>query len=394
MKGIIICNKCRKKMDGVCKCTTKGNAKCIVQIYWHGKHYEYRRDDRGFILTYETAQAKLIDISGDIRKGIFNPINYTDEKMKERRFETQIERWLQEKMKQADLNELSPGTTRQYNGYVNNYYPFFHGQDVRAISLEALSNFRDTLENVSIKTRKNIMVTLHGFFLWLKERGLIKEIPIFPKIKGDDSVIQKSIDVDIQEQALRRIPERHRDIIEFLMETGLRPGEACALRVEHINGGIAKIEGTFSGTQLRTTTKQKRKRSLPLSVRALEITQKNMKDKHPKQFLFINPIICRYYTTNSLDKIWRKHSGLDGISLYEATRHSFCSQLLENGADIRMVQELVGHSDIRMTEKYTHVKIKRLLDLVNSRKVRRLNESENRSEIEASISATKSNKIN
>jgi integrase len=230
VKGIIICNKCRKKTDGVCMCTPKGNAKCLIQIYWKSKHYEYRRDDQGYVLTYDKAQDKLTEISNAIKKGVFNPVDFTDEKVKERRFETKIEKWLQEKEKLIDLNELSPGTTRQYKGYVNNYYPYFHGKDVREITLEDLSNFKDTLDNVGIKTRKNIMIALHGFFLWLKERGVIKEMLVFPKIKGDDSVIQKAIDVDVQEQALVRIPERHRDIFEFLTETGLRPGEACALR--------------------------------------------------------------------------------------------------------------------------------------------------------------------
>jgi integrase/recombinase XerD len=161
----------------------------------------------------------------------------------------------------------------------------------------------------------------------------------------------------------------------------------------HINDGMAKIEATFSGTILRSTTKQKKKRVIPLSDRAFDIATKNSKDKHPKQFLFVNPVTGRHYTTNTLGKIWKKKAGLNGICLYEATRHSFCTQLLENGADIRMVQELVGHSDIRMTEKYTHVKIKRLAEVVNTRKIKRLYGSENRSEIEAGISSTTSNKI-
>jgi hypothetical protein len=44
MTGLILCNRCGKKMDGVCKC---GNYKCLVQIYWKGKYYEYRRDEQG-----------------------------------------------------------------------------------------------------------------------------------------------------------------------------------------------------------------------------------------------------------------------------------------------------------------------------------------------------------
>jgi hypothetical protein len=53
MTGVILCNKCRKKMDGVCSC---GSYKCIISIYWRGKHYEYRRDEQGYILTPMTEQ--------------------------------------------------------------------------------------------------------------------------------------------------------------------------------------------------------------------------------------------------------------------------------------------------------------------------------------------------
>jgi hypothetical protein len=110
LKGIIICNKCRKKMDGVCVCTPKGNAKCLIQIYWKGKHYEYRRDDQGYVLTYDKAQDKLTEISNAIKKGSFNPVDFTDEKVKERRFENKILKWLDQKEKECKDGDISPSS--------------------------------------------------------------------------------------------------------------------------------------------------------------------------------------------------------------------------------------------------------------------------------------------
>ncbi len=52
MTGTIRCNRCRKKMDGVCEC---GNYKCFIQIYWKGKYYEFRRDDEGDLFSYHKA---------------------------------------------------------------------------------------------------------------------------------------------------------------------------------------------------------------------------------------------------------------------------------------------------------------------------------------------------
>ena len=125
MAGAILCNKCHKKTEGVCHCTTKGNAECIVTVYWRSKHYEYRRDDQGYIFTYEKARDKLVEISNAIRKGTFNPLDFTDAKVKERQFEYQVDKWLSEKERREAMNELSPGTLRDYRGYVKNYYPFF-----------------------------------------------------------------------------------------------------------------------------------------------------------------------------------------------------------------------------------------------------------------------------
>lgn len=376
MAGAILCNKCHRKTEGVCHCTPKGNAKCIVAVYWKGKHYEYRRDDQGYVFSYEKARDKLIEISNAIRKGVFNPLDFTDSKIKERKFEHQIDKWLSEKEKREAMNELSPGTLRDYTGYVKNYFPFFTGQDVREIGLEELSNFKDTLDKVSIKTRKNIMNALRNFFNYLKERGIIKDTPRFPVIKGDDARTRTAIDVDLQEEVLKRLPDIHRDVFEFLMETGLRPGEVCALLVEHINprSGTARIERTFSGNKIRETTKQKKKRIIPLSGIALEIARRHIQGKHPKQYLFINPHKGKHYVSDTLWYIWRSHSGLD-ITLYEGTRHSFATQLIQDN-DVTIVKTLMGHSDIRTTEKYTHMRINRLADVVNSRKVLRLQKSD------------------
>jgi integrase len=294
-----------------------------------------------------------------------------------------IAKWQNEKEHKEEVGELSNGTIRDYKGYVKNYFNFFNGMDVREISLEQLSEFKDTLSGVSIKTRKNIMNALRNFYFWLKERGAIRELPVFPKISGDDSKTRRAIDWGLQDEALKRIPEKHRDVIEFLMETGLRPGEVCALLCEHIDlrTGLMRIERTFSSNKLRETTKQKRKREIPINNRAYERANKHCVGKLPKQYLFVNPNTNRNYLPDTLWRIWNQNSGLDDVCLYEATRHSYGSQLIENN-DVMMVKELMGHSSVKTTEKYLHMRVAKLRDAVNSRKSVRVI---NRSELEVSF---------
>lgn len=380
MKGIIICNKCRKTMDGVCKC---GNYKCLIQIYWKEKREEYRRDDQGYVFTYEKASDILIEINQKIKKGIFDPTEYRYANIVKRLFENQAEKWLEEKERRESLGELSPGTIKDYAGYVRKYFPFFEGMDVRLIGLEALTEFMDTMREVKIKTRKNIRNALMNLFRWMRERGVISEIPVFPIITGDDSKATRAIVWEVQEEALSHIPESHRDIIEFLFETGKRPGEACALLCEHIDlaSGTARIERTYvAGNKIKETTKQKRKQIIPLSPRALEIARKHMAGKHPKQFLFINTRTNKGYLPKAVWYQWHKHARVD-VTLYEGTRHSFGSQLIQNN-DVAVVKELMGHSDIRTTQKYLHFRMAHLAEVVRDRKkvIRLL---ENRSGVEA-----------
>ena len=61
----------------------------------------------------------------------------------------------QEKERKGEVGEISNGTIRDYSGYVKNYFGFFNGLDVRAVDLEKLSDFKDTLSRVSIKTKEH-----------------------------------------------------------------------------------------------------------------------------------------------------------------------------------------------------------------------------------------------
>ncbi|MEI6152881.1 MAG: tyrosine-type recombinase/integrase, partial [Deltaproteobacteria bacterium] len=97
--------------------------------------------------------------------------------------------------------------------------------------------------------------------------------------------------------------------------------------------------------------------------------------------LFINQNTNKGYLPKVPSYQFNVYSGLENMTLYEATRHSFATQLIEYN-DIHMVKEAMRHSDIRMTEKYLHLKVANLADMVNSRK--RSVKLLNRSDIEVS----------
>jgi integrase len=372
MKGIIICNKCRKKMDGVCMCTPKGNAKCLIQIYWKGKHYEYRRDDQGYVLTYDKARDKLTEISNAIKKGSFNPVDFTDEKVKERRFYFQFEKWRIEKKEELDTDELSPEHYRHIESYQTNYYTFFDNYDVREIDLEILSQFKldvlkfrnGTTTPLKSKSRKNIMNTLHAFFSWMRKHGVIKEMPIFPEIVDTNKTRRKALTRDAQEYGLDNIPQQHSDPIRFMMKTGLRPGELVAIFIKSVDieRRVVWVERARSGSKYVERTKNREVLPVPLNDVALDIASRHIKGKFPNDFLFINPNTGKPYTQWYLWDIWKRYSQTE-VTIYEATRHSYCSQIVPL-TDKLTAQRLMRHKDGRSTDNYYHAYSDVLMDVV------------------------------
>jgi len=138
----------------------------------------------------------------------------------------------------------------------------------------------------------NIMNALHAFFTWLYQKGIVKGMPAFPTVKGDDATPRVSLDYDDQQVFLDNVPVAHRDVLEFGFETGLRPGELCALKIFDFDLRVEKgvIQRTLSCGTVRETTKAKNKRPIPLSDRAIELIRTHSEGRFGADYLFINPV--------------------------------------------------------------------------------------------------------
>jgi integrase/recombinase XerD len=369
MAGVVRCHKCGATMEGPI-CSKCGSTKAAIKVYWKGKHWIFRRYSvDGGIFDYDRAVRQLNNIRSAIDARTFNPQDWSDSKIRERKFENKIEDWIAQKETEAKKGEFSYETLKNYRGYVKHHFGFFLGWDVREIGTEQIEDFKDKLpESLKIKTRRNILNALHAFFNWLYRRGTISKVPVFPHIEGDDAEVRTALDYDSQIAGLQKIPHEHKDVIEFAFETGKRSGEICALKVKDLDvkAGTIWIRRTWSGKHLRETTKGKKKQLLVLSDRALQIAVKRAEKRFPDEFLFINPGTGGSYRPKVLNRLWKDHSGLD-TDFHSACRHSFITQLVEAGNDISAVKELAGHSDIRTTMRYTHLRTQHLREIVNRR---------------------------
>jgi integrase len=258
-----------------------------------------------------------------------------------------------------------------YNSYTKNYFiPYLGDQIVGEINHHVVQNFKKRLpDTIKLKTKRNIINALHAFLAWAQINDYIVEIPPFPLIKGNDSTPQVAITIEQQNDGLSKIPEIHRDIFILGFECGTRPGESCSMQARDYNAAFKAImvQRTFTmGGKLKENTKANKKKLIPLSNRALKIINKHVDGKSGEDFIFINPDTNRHYTVKALNQIWRKYSGVN-CTHYEASRHSFATQLVEACEDVSAAQALLRHADLRSTMHYVHARLERLRHISNKR---------------------------
>ncbi|MCM8763218.1 MAG: site-specific tyrosine recombinase XerD [Candidatus Omnitrophica bacterium] len=153
---------------------------------------------------------------------------------------------------------------------------------------------------------------------------------------------------------------RDRAILETMYATGMRVSEVTDLKLEDVN-----LDVGF----LRCLGKGSKERIIPLGRKAIEILNKYLKESRPKllgkkdcPYLFLNRFGKRI-SRQSLWKIIKKYAREAKIKTQirpHVLRHSFATHLLERGADLRSVQEMLGHADISTTQIYTHINKDRL----------------------------------
>jgi len=156
-------------------------------------------------------------------------------------------------------------------------------------------------------------------------------------------------------------------IIVFLMLHGCRPGEARALKCKDVDlkQQTITIHATFSGETYREPRKGRRAQPvvIPIHPEMYVFLEEKVRNSLPEAFVFINRD-GQPYTKDDVQRVWknvRKKAKLGKeLRLYDATRHSFASQLVNQNTTIFKVSRLLGHSSVKMTKKYAHHDLKSL----------------------------------
>ena len=264
---------------------------------------------------------------------------------------------------------LSPNTEQAYRRDLTFFIDFLEKNSV--YSFEKLTRsvintyIRDMKQNgysSTSVTRK--IASLRGWFRWMISNELIEHDPTLsieqPKL---DRRLPKVLTLSEMENILSQpLSFQDKAVLELLYAAGLRVSELVNLDIVNVNldGGYVRCFGKGSKERLVPIGDQaKLKIKSYLKEREFIL----LKARKKTEVLFVSnkgERISRqdvYLLVKSLGKIVNKHITPHTI------RHSFATHMLENGADLRIVQELLGHCDVSTTQLYTHISKKRLKDV-------------------------------
>ncbi len=373
-----VCQKPFENIDNkllICKEHFTIPSRYFIDICWNGRQRKIYSDNDGQVLNnYEIANRVLTEIRQQIKKHSFDPADYVKKSYQALRFIDYARKWIHKYKEMYNRGEVSQNTWRQKKNITERHFiPFFKNYDIRDIRNGDIEDFYFNLPtDLEPITKKIIMNILKTLFRYAKRRKDIKEIPDFPETKINEKKI-KWIDEETQGRIYEQIPDHYKPIFLFMMRQGVRPGEARALRYEDIDrkARTVTIQRAFSDNDLREKTKTGNIRVLPLDDTIYEMIHKR---DAISGFIFVGKRGNPFKQTCYLDRIWTnavKKAGLEHISLYNGTRHSFASQAVNRGVPLNLIQDFLGHTSQKMTRRYAHIDTQGLELVIKKAKILR-----------------------
>ena len=320
----------------------------IIQVYWRGKKEHIATDKRGNRFTSCAAALQVLDaIRVEIRQKVFDPTEY--QQAKSHLFSTYFQRFLRQyRDRKATLDKLT-------GMYRNHFGPVFGHLDLRDIRKIDLQDFMDS-RTCSDRYKADMLVWLRSVFRAALDDEILDKLPRLPKPPTWQKPAIKWLSVSEQIEIVQQIPAQHRPIFAFMMSTGLRVSEACALKHDCIDYQHERfyIRRTFSRRRLVEHTKQRREVVKYLSPDLADLIRQQAVDI--SGFVFRNPDgKLGHYTEDFLNSTWKKACrkvGKPEIPLKNGTRHSYGSQLAASGHSPDMIAWAMGHSNTNMTRNY------------------------------------------
>lgn len=269
----------------------------------------------------------------------------------------QLEKSLQKNSIEAYLHDV-----RLLHQFMNLNFP---GTSPETTNIQQLRQFLKYLNEIQLcnTSQARILSGVKSFFHYLLMEDVIKKNPAdlleSPRITRKLPDVLETHEIDAMAAQIDTMSGeglRNRAILETMFSCGLRVSETCGLLISNIN---------FEEEYIKVTGKGNKERLVPIGQTALKFIQFYLTDQRLKMtvkngnqdFLFLNrrgaklSRVMIFYILKDLAKKAGIHKSISPHTL----RHSFASSLVEAGADLRAVQQMLGHESITTTEIYTHI---------------------------------------
>ena len=254
---------------------------------------------------------------------------------------------------------LSENTIKSYLNDIEKLY--LYDKNYYKLKSNEISKYLQSLDYLDSRSLAHLITVLRSFYSFLSKEGIINQNPcsniVMPKIEAKlpsyltSEEVNKLLDIKLEKPN----DYRNKAMLELAFATGLRVSELVNLKVSDIN---------FNDCYLRVMGKGKKERIVPIDDMALKYVKtyldyyrnKLLKNKD-SEYLFISS----YGTTITRQAFFKLIKGecekkeIEKEISPHTLRHSFASILLKNGANIRVIQELLGHEDLKTTQIYTHL---------------------------------------
>jgi len=269
-------------------------------------------------------------------------------------------------------NGLSRNTLKAYGSDLVLFSNWLAPKSLLSAGREDVSNYLAVKfrQGCSARSGARLLSSLKRFFSYLVQKGMLTANPCS---KIDSPHIGKPLPVTLSEgevdqllaapNASSAIGYRDRTMLELLYATGLRATELVTLKLGQLN---------FREGVVRVVGKGNKDRLVPVGEEALSWLDSYIREIRPKilgrrtaEYLFVTNRasgMTRQAFWHRI-KFYANAAGIQKLLSPHTLRHAFATHLLNHGADLRVVQLLLGHSDLSTTQIYTHVAQERLKDL-------------------------------
>jgi len=263
---------------------------------------------------------------------------------------------------------LAKNSILAYSKDVKQFMQFLSGQNKNSwadVKKEDLLAYLSLLKEKQIASTSlmRFFVSLKVFFKFLKKEQVIDEniteLLQLPKVWNYLPTVLTYEEVDLllaQPDKNTLIGARDKALLELIYATGIRVSEACLLKIKDISDGYIKVLG-----------KGNKERIVPINQKALSAIDAYLV-KYRNEKCFDHDYLFLGKRGKPLDRItvWRriktyvKKANINKEVYPHTLRHSFATHLLEQGADLRLIQEMLGHESIATTDRYTHLSKKHM----------------------------------